>query len=152
MNWQEALTAITIRLETISSVVGAFLSGSLVNEHLDDFSDIDLGIATKNSARAFDETFVLRHELGDHQQSGASYGTITSAFCPESFVLNRGALTGQTNILLTRDSPRFLVVSISWCYPNLKGWAKTPINAPLCDEITNVDLAIRRIILFIVPA
>ena len=63
MNWQEALTAIITRLETISSVEGAFLSGSLVNEHLDDFSDIDLGIATKNSARAFDETFVLRHEI-----------------------------------------------------------------------------------------
>ena len=63
MNWQEALTAIITKLETISGVEGAFLSGSLVNEHRDDFSDIDLGIATKNSVRAFDETFVLRHEL-----------------------------------------------------------------------------------------
>lgn len=63
MNWQEALTAIITRLETISNVEGAFLSGSLVNEYRDDFSDIDLGIATKNSTKAFDGTFVLRHEL-----------------------------------------------------------------------------------------
>ena len=63
MNLQEALTAIITKLETISSVEGAFLSGSLVNEHRDEFSDIDLGIATKNSVRAFDETYVLRHEL-----------------------------------------------------------------------------------------
>ena len=63
MHWPEALTAMIARLESISSVEGAFLSGSLVNEHRDEFSDIDLGLATKNSARAFDGTFALRHEL-----------------------------------------------------------------------------------------
>jgi predicted nucleotidyltransferase len=63
MDWQQALTAIITRLETVSSVEGAFLSGSLVNEYQDDFSDIDLGIATKNSAKAFDGAFGLRHEL-----------------------------------------------------------------------------------------
>lgn len=63
MNWQEALTSIVARLETISSVEGVFLSGSLVNKHRDDFSDIDMGIATKNSAKAFNETFTLRHEI-----------------------------------------------------------------------------------------
>jgi predicted nucleotidyltransferase len=63
VNWQEALTAIITKLETISSVEGAFISGSLVNEHRDLFSDIDLGIATKNSPTAFDEIFALRHWL-----------------------------------------------------------------------------------------
>lgn len=63
MNWQEALTAITTRLETMATVEGAFLSGSLVNDYRDDFSDIDLGVATKNSAKTFNGTFALRHEL-----------------------------------------------------------------------------------------
>jgi predicted nucleotidyltransferase len=63
VNRQEALTAIITALEATTSVEGAFLSGSLVNDHQDDFSDIDLGVATKNSARAFNRTFALRHEL-----------------------------------------------------------------------------------------
>lgn len=63
MNWQETLTSMFSKLETVSSVEGVFLAGSLVNEYQDDFSDIDLGIATKNSAKAFDGTFALRYEL-----------------------------------------------------------------------------------------
>ncbi len=63
MNYQEALTTIITRLETISGIDGAFLAGSLVNEYQDDLSDIDLGIATKNSAKAFGRAFALRHEL-----------------------------------------------------------------------------------------
>jgi predicted nucleotidyltransferase len=63
MNLQEALTAVVTRLETVSSVQGAFLSGSLVNEYQDEYSDIDLGIATGNSAKAFNNAFTLRHEL-----------------------------------------------------------------------------------------
>ncbi len=58
-----ALNAITTMLKGISSVEGVFLSGSLVNAHQDDFSDIDLGVATQSSAEAFDKTFALRHEL-----------------------------------------------------------------------------------------
>ena len=63
MNLQEALTAILTRLDMIPSVEGAFLSGSLVNEFQDKYSDIDLGIATKNSVKAFNNAFTLRQEL-----------------------------------------------------------------------------------------
>jgi len=60
---QKALTSIINRLEMLPGVEGAFLSGSLANEHRDDFSDIDLGIATKDSAKTLNQTFALRHEL-----------------------------------------------------------------------------------------
>jgi len=63
VKWQAILTKITTKLEVISGVEGVFLSGSLVNQDQDDFSDIDLGVATKNSARAFDEVCSLRHQL-----------------------------------------------------------------------------------------
>lgn len=63
VNLQKALTSIIARLETVSSIEGAFLSGSLINRDQDDFSDIDMGIATKNSIKAFNDTFALRHDL-----------------------------------------------------------------------------------------
>lgn len=63
MNRQEILTTITSRLATEPSVEGVYLSGSLANQDQDDFSDIDLGVATKNSAHAFDAVFSLRHQL-----------------------------------------------------------------------------------------
>ena len=59
MNLQEALTSIVARLETVSSIEGAFLSGSLINKDQDDFSDIDMGIATKNSVKAFNDAFLF---------------------------------------------------------------------------------------------
>jgi hypothetical protein len=63
MNWQVALTAMVATLETIPSVEGAFLSGSLANRHQDVFSDIDLGVACRNSAKAFGEIYSARHAL-----------------------------------------------------------------------------------------
>jgi len=63
MDREEALGTIIKRLETISGVAGVFLSGSLVNEDQDEFSDIDLGIATKNSAKAFNEVYGLRRQI-----------------------------------------------------------------------------------------
>jgi predicted nucleotidyltransferase len=52
-------------LEDEPSVEGAFLSGSLVNEHEDRFSDVDLGIASGDSAQALKEAHALRHRLLD---------------------------------------------------------------------------------------
>jgi predicted nucleotidyltransferase len=63
MNYQEALDVLANKLATLPSVEGAFLAGSLANQFQDEFSDIDLGVATKNSAEAFSETFALRHQL-----------------------------------------------------------------------------------------
>ena len=63
MNWQDKVNAIVSELVTVSSVEGVFLSGSLVNQHRDDFSDVDLGIASKNSIKAFSEIYALRHQL-----------------------------------------------------------------------------------------
>jgi predicted nucleotidyltransferase len=63
MNWQHLVRAIVGELETVSSVEGAFLSGSLANQHLDDYSDVDLGIASSNSSTALDETFAVRRRL-----------------------------------------------------------------------------------------
>jgi predicted nucleotidyltransferase len=63
MNYQKALDALANKLATFPSVEGAFLAGSLADQFQDEFSDIDLGVATKNSAEAFSETFALRHQL-----------------------------------------------------------------------------------------
>jgi len=63
MDYQEALDVLASKLTTLPSVEGAFLAGSLADQFQDEFSDIDLGIATKNSAKAFSETFALRHQL-----------------------------------------------------------------------------------------
>jgi predicted nucleotidyltransferase len=60
---QQALIAIVTGLETNSGVEGAFLSGSLANEYQDEYSDIDVGIATRNSVEALNNAFALRHEL-----------------------------------------------------------------------------------------
>jgi predicted nucleotidyltransferase len=63
MNYQKVLGVLTNKLATFPSVEGAFLSGSLVNQFQDEFSDIDLGVVTKNSTKAFSEIFTLRHQL-----------------------------------------------------------------------------------------
>ena len=63
MNWQVAVDAIVTELERASSVEGVFLSGSLVDRHRDAFSDVDLGVASRNGAAVFGETFALRHRL-----------------------------------------------------------------------------------------
>lgn len=63
MTWQHTVSALVGELETISSVEGAFLSGSLANRHRDDYADVDLGIASSNSASALDETFALHRRV-----------------------------------------------------------------------------------------
>ena len=63
MNYQEALDVLANKLATFPSVEGAFLAGSLANRFQDEYSDIDLGVATKDSAEAFSKTFALRHQL-----------------------------------------------------------------------------------------
>ncbi|HEY9075052.1 MAG TPA: hypothetical protein VIO61_00820 [Anaerolineaceae bacterium] len=63
MNYPAILSNIVTILQATGSAVGAYLSGSLVNEHQDDFSDIDLGIVSQNNAKAFKEVFSLRERL-----------------------------------------------------------------------------------------
>jgi hypothetical protein len=59
----DVVGAIVRRLESEASIEGAFLAGSLVNEFLDAFSDIDLGIASLDTAAAFEQAYALRHDL-----------------------------------------------------------------------------------------
>ncbi len=63
MNYQKILNVLTHRLEAFPSVDGVFLSGSLANQYQDEFSGIDLGVATKNGTKAFREIYSLRHQL-----------------------------------------------------------------------------------------
>lgn len=63
MNHQNALGILANKLATFPGVEGVFLSGSLANQFQDEFSDIDLGVATVNGAEALDEVFSLRHQL-----------------------------------------------------------------------------------------
>lgn len=63
MKREAAVDAIVAELAGAPSVEGAFLSGSLVDRDLDDFSDVDLGVASRDDAEAFGEAFDLRHRL-----------------------------------------------------------------------------------------
>jgi predicted nucleotidyltransferase len=63
VKWQAALDAIVAELERAPSVEGVFLSGSLVDRDRDDFSDVDLGVASRDDAEALGETVELRHRL-----------------------------------------------------------------------------------------
>ncbi len=63
MKYEEILDTLVSKLETVPSVEGAFLSGSLVNQYQDEFSDIDLGITSRNSAKALDSIFSSYHQL-----------------------------------------------------------------------------------------
>jgi len=59
----DVVRAIVERLASEASIEGAFLAGSLVNEFADAFSDVDLGIATLDTATALEQAYALRHEL-----------------------------------------------------------------------------------------
>jgi len=59
----DVVRAIAERLAAEVSIEGAYLAGSLVNEFADVFSDIDLGIASLDSAVALEQAYGLRHEL-----------------------------------------------------------------------------------------
>ena len=63
MKFHEIISTLVQELECASCIEGIFLSGSLVNEHKDQYSDIDLGIGTSNTPGAFDEAYALRHHL-----------------------------------------------------------------------------------------
>ena len=52
-------------VESEESVQGVFLSGSLVDENKDQFSDIDLGIASINNQEAFEKSYSLRNAIMD---------------------------------------------------------------------------------------
>jgi predicted nucleotidyltransferase len=60
---EAAVDAIVAELERAPSVEGAFLSGSWVNRDRDDYSDVDLGVASGDGAKAFGKAFDLRHRL-----------------------------------------------------------------------------------------
>jgi predicted nucleotidyltransferase len=60
---QEIVKTIVDRLEPEPYIEGAFLSGSLVNENRDRFSDVDLGIASQNNPEAAQKAYSLRHHL-----------------------------------------------------------------------------------------
>lgn len=63
MKGEAALEAIVAELERAPSVEGAFLSGSWVGRDRDDYSDVDLGVASGDGAKAFGEAFDLRRRL-----------------------------------------------------------------------------------------
>ena len=63
MMWREVVARVVRQIEGELSIEGAFLGGSLVTENWDEFSDIDLGIATRNTPRDLQTAFALRHEI-----------------------------------------------------------------------------------------
>jgi predicted nucleotidyltransferase len=65
MNAQEALDRILSVLIANPCVEGVFLGGSLANQDLDAYSDIDLGVATLNNAKAFAQVYTQRGQLSE---------------------------------------------------------------------------------------
>lgn len=63
MDWQEVTDAIVECTKDERSVEGVFLSGSLVDAHKDQFSDVDLGIASANIAEDFAQTVALHSSI-----------------------------------------------------------------------------------------
>ncbi|MFX1538816.1 MAG: hypothetical protein ACFFDI_31900, partial [Promethearchaeota archaeon] len=47
----------------VSKVNGIFLSGSLANKNQDAYSDIDIGVTTKNSLKDFEKVYASRHQI-----------------------------------------------------------------------------------------
>jgi len=54
MEWHQVVERIVKELEGEPSVEGAFLGGSLVTDTWDEFSDIDMGVATGNAETDLD--------------------------------------------------------------------------------------------------
>ena len=63
MRWQEAVGRIVKTIEKEPSIEGAFLGGSLVTQDWDEYSDIDLGIASKDTPEDLDRAFALRFRI-----------------------------------------------------------------------------------------
>lgn len=62
---RKIVESIVKTIESEESVQGVFLSGSLIDENKDQFSDIDLGIASINSHEALEQSYSLRHAIMD---------------------------------------------------------------------------------------
>jgi predicted nucleotidyltransferase len=60
---RKIIESIVKAIETEESVQGVFLSGSLIDENQDEFSDIGLGIASINSQEALEKSYSLRHAI-----------------------------------------------------------------------------------------
>ncbi len=65
MNWQEALARILKCIEDEPALEGAFLGGSLATREWDELSDIDLGIAARNTLEDLDRAFALRNRIAE---------------------------------------------------------------------------------------
>jgi hypothetical protein len=63
MDWQVIIGLIVRQIEERPSVEGVYLSGSLANANRDAFSDLDLGIASGNSAADFEQVFALKDQI-----------------------------------------------------------------------------------------
>lgn len=73
MRWQECVGRIAKRLEAEPSIEGAFLGGSLVTGLWDEYSDVDLGIATGDTLEDLEAAYALRHELAGLLGTPAHY-------------------------------------------------------------------------------
>ncbi len=63
MDWRQVVDKVVKELRSEPSVEGAFLGGSLVTNAWDEFSDIDLGVATANGLEHLDRAYALRGRL-----------------------------------------------------------------------------------------
>lgn len=62
MKHDELLDKLTQQLAASAVVEGVYLAGSLATQDQDEFSDVDLGVATANRGPALEAAFALRHE------------------------------------------------------------------------------------------
>jgi hypothetical protein len=63
VDYQDIVGRIVHLIENQPTIEGAYLCGSLVNEHRDRFSDIDVGIASGDSAGDFEQAYTLREPM-----------------------------------------------------------------------------------------
>lgn len=63
MDWHLVVERIVQEAQGEPSIEGVFLGGSLVTDTWDEFSDIDLGIATANTVQDLDRAYTLRERF-----------------------------------------------------------------------------------------
>jgi predicted nucleotidyltransferase len=63
MEWRQIVDRVVRELEDEPSVEGVFLGGSLVTDTWDEFSDIDMGVATADGEEPLERAYALRHRL-----------------------------------------------------------------------------------------
>jgi hypothetical protein len=61
--WERIVQIVVDQVEDEPNIEGVFLSGSLVNQHRDLYSDVDLGIASKDSDAAYNAAWALRQPM-----------------------------------------------------------------------------------------